>query len=394
MIELDDSQRAAVNMAAREPICIVTGGPGTGKTTIVRTLLDELAELGDDVRVALCAPTGKAAKRLAESTEREAKTIHRLLGFNPIERGFFHNARNPLAVDVVICDESSMIDVELFADLLEAIDPSTTRLVLVGDANQLPSVGPGAILADLVGTSSIPCARLTRVHRSAAESWICNSAPRVLDGLPLDLEDRDDFRYVEVDEAANVPRVVGNVLEEYAGAQVLVPQKTGKAGTDAINAAVQERFNPSTGGAQWGRAPNLLRAGDRVIHVRNNYELGVFNGEVGTVASIDDDAGALFVEFPDRVGAVTYSKGDAMDLRLAYALTIHKSQGSEWPWVVVVVHNTHSFMLTRQLFYTAITRGKAGVVLVGNTKGIGNALKSERDKKRNTALAERIRGEL
>lgn len=391
-IDHDASQENAINLMLTEPICIVTGGAGTGKTTCLREVL---RRLGADALVALCAPTGKAAKRMGEATGRDAKTIHRLLGFNPSERGFFHNAANPLPFDAVIVDESSMVDVELFADLLDAIDPTATRLVLVGDANQLPSVGPGAILADLVASDLVPTARLDRVHRSAAESWICRTAPLVLEGAALDLSPCDDFEYVEAEVSTDVPVAIGKVLEEHAGAQVLVPQKTGKAGAEAINVAMQHRFNPPRPGeSQWGKAPNMLRPRDRVIHVRNNYEIGVFNGEVGTVFGIDDEAGKLFVEYDDRSTPVAYTKGDAMDLRLAYALTIHKSQGSEWPWVVVVVHNTHSFMLTRQLLYTAITRGKVGVVLVGNEKGIANALAGKRDARRNTALCDRIRGEL
>lgn len=387
-ITLDPSQVAALELIVGEPLSIITGGPGTGKSTILREALQRLEK---GTAVALCAPTGKAAKRMSEATGREAKTIHRLLGWNPVERAFYHCALNPLDVDIVFCDESSMVDTELFADLCDAIDKTRTRLVLVGDANQLPSVGPGSILADLVEGGLVPCARLTHVHRSAAESWICASAPLVLEGLELDLTERSDFQFVEVELGPNVPKTCGDVLENFEAAQILVPQKTGKAGAEAINTAVQERFNPARPGeAQWGKAPNLLRPRDRVIHVRNNYDLGVFNGEVGTVAEIDEAGGRLFVEYADRSMPVAYTKSDAFDLRLAYALTIHKSQGSEWPWVIVVVHNTHTFMLTRQLFYTAITRGKEGVIIVGNAAGIENALKSKRDSQRNTALNERI----
>lgn len=393
MIELDESQRAALDLVANTPIAIVTGGPGTGKTTLVRALLDRL----EGQRVALAAPTGKAAKRMQEATGVEARTIHRLLGYSPIERGFYYGKEDPLPFDVVVVDEASMIDVELCAHLLEAVDPTCSRIVFVGDANQLPSVGPGAILRDLVNDSPVPCARLTEVHRAAAGSWMCSSAPRVLEGEPLDLEERDDFRFVAVgdEDAPLVPHELGNVLEDFADAQILVPQKTGKAGAEAINVAIQERFNPVRPGEKtWGKAPNELRPRDRVIHVRNNYDLGVFNGEVGNVESIDNEAGVMLVAYPDRAGCVEYSRSDSFDLRLAYALTIHKSQGSEWPWVVVVCHSTHSFMLTRQLLYTAITRGKSGVVLVGNQRGIDNALSKKSDATRNTALCERIRGEL
>jgi len=297
--------------------------------------------------------------------------------------------------DAVIIDEASMVDVALFSALLDAIDETQTRLILVGDANQLPSVGPGAILSDLVRSDLVPCARLTTVHRSAAESWICTSAPRILEGEALDLKARADFAFESCDVALNVPELCARAYEKHrvAGVQILVPQKTGKAGADAINVSLQARFNPHAKGApQWGHGSNLLRAGDPVIHTQNNYQLGVFNGECGTVVSID--AESLLVQYPDRTLRVRYSKADARALRLAYALTIHKSQGSEWPWVIVVAHSTHSYMLTRQLLYTAITRGKAGVCIVGNEQGIAHALKTKKDSARNTALCDRIRGEL
>lgn len=393
IIEYDPSQLAAIKLAIAEPISIITGGPGTGKSTILAEALRRYA--GNGERVALAAPTGKAAKRMQEATGRPAQTIHRLLKWNPIEGGFYHGEGVPLDVDVVVIDEASMVDVALFACLLEAIAPTRTRLVLVGDANQLPSVGPGAILADLVRSDLVPCARLTQVHRSKAESWICTNAPRVLAGESIEIDNsRGDFEYVECDAAGNVPKFCGDAFAEL-GAQVLVPQKTGKAGAEAINTAMQARFNPlRPGEVAWGKAPNQLRPRDRVIHVKNDYDLGVFNGECGEIVSIDSDAGAMLVQYPDRNGPVLYNKAAAWNLRLSYALTIHKSQGSEWPWVIVVVHNTHSYMLTRQLLYTAITRGKEGVVIVGNPAGVANALKSKRDSSRNTALCDRIRGEL
>jgi len=388
VITLDPSQEAALALALEEPIAIITGGPGTGKTTI---LAEALRRLGGS-RVALCAPTGKAAKRMTEATGREAKTIHRTLRYMP-DAGWFHNENEPLPFDVVIADEASMIDTELFSRLLDAINPQSTRLVLVGDANQLPSVGPGSILADLVRSDLIPCARLTVVHRSAAKSWICRNAPRVLEGEELELETRDDFQRIEVEEPANIPKHCGDVLEEYADAQILVPQKTGGAGAEAINVAIQNRFNPKRPGEhEWGKAPHSLRPRDRVIHTKNDYDLAVFNGEVGIVSYVDPRE--LRVRYADRGAPVVYSREQARALRLAYALTIHKSQGSEWARVVVVVHSTHTYMLTRQLLYTAITRAKRGVFVVGNQRGIDNALKSKRDTRRNTALCDRIRGEL
>jgi len=389
MIELDASQAAALELVLEEPIAIVTGGPGTGKTTILKAALDELEARGLDV--ALCAPTGKAAKRMSEATKREAKTIHRILRW--FDGVFFFDEENPLTEDVVIVDEASMIDVELFASLLAAIDPRRTRLVLVGDANQLPSVGPGAILADLVRTELVPCARLTTVHRSAAGSWVCRNAPRVLEGVELELEEAEDFRFVEAESPGNVLEACGDVLEERADAMILVPQKTRGAGTQAINVAAQARFNPRRPGElEWGTDPHRLRPRDRVIHTKNNYDLDVFNGETGIVESISKRE--LAVRYPDRGAPVIYDREAARALCLAYALTIHKSQGSEWSDVAVVVHSAHTFMLTRQLLYTAITRAKRSITIIGNDRGIANALKCKRDARRNTALAARIRGEL
>lgn len=391
-ITLDDSQLVALDLMNSARFGIVTGGPGTGKTTILREALRLLAEY--DARAILCAPTGKAAKRMSEATGHKATTVHRALGYYVDDAGQpawrFH-ALNPLQCDIVFVDEASMLDVYLCARLLAAVNPAETRLILIGDANQLPSVGPGSILQDLVGMpNAVPCAVLTHVHRSAAKSWICQSAPVLLAGKEIDLAPRDDFRFVRADAASEIAGKVGAILDKRPDAQVLVPQKTGAAGTDAINLAMQERLNPLRPAERvwFPKSANPLRPRDRVIHVRNNYDLGVFNGEVGSIVSVEESR--LLVQYPDLETPVVYSKSDAFDLRLAYALTIHKSQGSEWPWVVVVAHSTHSYMLTRRLVYTAITRGKEGVILVGNEKGIAHATANNKDEKRNTALEARI----
>ena len=391
-IELDPSQVAAKVMMARRRFAITTGGPGTGKTTILREALSECERNGD--RIVLCAPTGKAAKRMEEATGRPASTVHRALGYyigNDGLPGWKFNRFNPLPFGAVFVDEASMLDVHLFARLLDAIEPKATRLVLIGDANQLPSVGPGKVFGDLVEmTSTIPVSRLTQVHRSAAGSWICANSPKILAGDEIPLEERDDFRFVETFDPADIAAECSRVASEL-DCQVLIPQRTGVAGTEAVNVAMQEALNPERGDeTEWfSNTSNILRPRDRVIQTRNNYDLGVFNGEVGEVTHVDSKV--LSVSFPDRSGDVHYTKADAFDLQLAYALTIHKSQGSEWPWVAVVIHSTHSFMLTRRLIYTAVTRGKKGVILIGDPKGIERAVASNKDAKRNTSLSARVR---
>jgi exodeoxyribonuclease V alpha subunit len=373
------------------PFGIVTGGPGTGKTFTVRTALDELDARGQIYKLA--APTGKAARRMSEATGRPASTVHRLLGWTP--RGWTFDSFNPIEADVVIIDESSMLDIELAAALVDAIGEDT-RLIFVGDANQLPSVGPGRVLADLVESEMVPVARLTHVHRAAAESWVCRNAPRVLAGAPLELSNFSDFRYVEAESIDDVAATVRRLIAqpEYLGAQILAPQRNTAAGVEALNAALQQQLNPPGTRPEWKLGEKLLRVGDRVIQTANAYkleaesgELGVFNGEVGTILEIDNSD--MRVDFGDR--CVRYSKEAAFALDLAYALTTHKSQGSEFEWVICIVHSAHSYMLTRQLFYTAITRAKKGVVIVGNRKGIEVATSAKPPPPRNTGLVERMR---
>jgi exodeoxyribonuclease V alpha subunit len=385
VMQLDPSQERAVELVCTAPFAVVTGGPGTGKSTCLRVALDRMDVARE--RYVLASPTGKAAKRMTEATGRPSSTIHRLLEWN--FRGWGYNADNPLPYDVVIIDEASMLCVELADALADALDDHT-RLILVGDANQLPSVGPGRILADLVDAELVPVARLTHVHRAAAESWICRNAPKVLEGVQLELEPMRDFRFFDVDDAQEAARLVGEivVMPEYRGAQVLAPQRNTACGVESLNKQLQGQLNPARGlAAQWTLGDRILRKGDRVIQTVNNYQLEVFNGEVGEVTTVMDDE--LVVDFGDR--SVTYGKLTAFDLQLAYALTVHKSQGSEFPWVVCVVHSAHSFMLTRHLFYTAITRAKKGVVLVGNRKGLQVATSAKDPPRRNTTLVQRMR---
>lgn len=397
-ISLDASQVRAVELICSARFGIVTGGPGTGKTTCLRNALDQLD--ASQQKYELAAPTGKAAKRVHEATGREARTVHRLLEFHPND-GWRRNRHAPIEADVVVIDESSMIDVELGAALFDAIGPGT-RLVLVGDADQLPPVGPGRVFGDLVESGEVPVARLTTLHRSAQESWIARNAPAVLQGAMPDLQRRADFRFYAIEEPEHVlPKVcelIAKIIprEIDADAQVLIPQRPGVAGVEAANKLLQHALNPRKADdtyLQRGKADKSweLRIGDRVIQTKNNYTLGVFNGEVGDVLEVSK-AGVV-IQYLDR-GAITYSLEQAGALHLAYALTVHRAQGSEFPWAVVVCHSTHTFILSRQLLYTAITRGKQGVILVGNEKGIRAALSEKRPPKRNTALIERMRGEL
>jgi exodeoxyribonuclease V alpha subunit len=397
-LQLDPTQQRAVEMALEHRVSIITGGPGTGKTTIVKAILSELG----DVEVALCAPTGKAARRLEEQVNKDrgpgqerwlVSTIHRLLAFNPAEGGFTFCAGFPLPQQVVIIDESSMVDVELAAALLDAVSDGA-RVVFVGDADQLPSVGPGSLLRDLVASEQIPVTRLTTIHRQQSESAIPYAARAVLAGeLPepgvdvlwTEREDPAEVAALVVDTAAQLP--LARKLAR-SDVQVLCPQRTTPIGVNALNERLQELLNPAAAGRpEWKVGGGTLREGDRVMHVKNNYRLGVMNGEIGEITAAGDE---LVVDFGDRT--VDYSRGAASELTLCYATTIHKSQGSEYPAVIVPVHTSNSYMLSRALLYTAITRGKQLVWLVGNRKGLKRAVRNAETAKRYSALASRLQG--
>jgi exodeoxyribonuclease V alpha subunit len=395
-ITLDESQQRAVELACTASIGIVTGGPGTGKSTCLRYALDRLDAAQQTYELA--APTGKAARRLTETTGRNARTIHRLLEFHP-RYGWQRNADRPLECSVVVVDESSMIDIELGAALLAAIDEDCTRLILIGDADQLPPVGPGRLFGDLVDSGDVPTVRLQHLHRSERESWVAVNAPRVLLGQMPDVRASRDFKFCVVDDAKQILQQVVHLVSEVfpqridAAVQVLIPQRPGAAGIDAANNALQRAINPRGEGAPvLTRKGFELRLGDRVIQTRNDYLLGVFNGEIGDVLEID--SAEVVVQFEGHDELVRYKHDRASALQLAYALTVHRAQGSEFPWTIVVAHSTHSFILSRQLLYTAITRGKQGVVIVGDEKGMRRALKERTTDARHTALIERLRGEL
>lgn len=405
-ITLDPSQRIAVELMLSARVGIVTGGPGVGKSTITGVALDRLdalhAQLLDSAGprgveahqppYLLAAPTGKAARRMSEATGREAMTIHRLLKYG-LGQPWGHTRHYPLPTACVIVDEASMVDVELAAALFDAIDPTTTRLILVGDRNQLPSVGAGKVFADLISSGAVPVAELTTLHRSAAESWVCRNAPLVLAGKAPDLRPLPDFQWANVPTAHAAAQAALSWARQM-DAQILIPQRTAECGTNAVNRLAQAEMNPKRQGeaaiSVKGRdeaGSYEIRPRDRVIQTKNDYQQDVMNGETGVVLEVTD-GGAVTVDFDGR--EVTLTGLDAHRLQLAYALTIHKSQGSEWPWVVVLCHSSHTYMLSRALLYTAITRAKKGVVVVGDEAGLERALDNDRDARRNTTLAQRI----
>lgn len=353
--------------------------------------------------MALCAPTGKAAKRIAEVTEHEAFTVHRLLGGKP--RGgvwqFDFNETNPLSHEIVVCDEASMLDAETCESLLAAVNVMRTRVFFIGDADQLPSVGPGQVFYDLLNSDRLPTIRLKTVHRSALKSWVCRNAPYILNG-DLDIHTpAEDFRYYQIDDAEVLANnVVKLVTEKMPAAgvtniQVLAPQNGGSLGIETLNNYLQSKINPIDGrhDAQWRvRTGNgttyQLRAKDRVLATENDYDRFVFNGEIGVVTDVDNERGRLSIDFDGR--HVEYDRESAKTLRLAYALTVHKAQGSEWDWVVVVCHGMHDYMWSQQLLYTAVTRAKKGVVIVGNNEGLSAALSNDEPRRRMTTLADRL----
>jgi exodeoxyribonuclease V alpha subunit len=393
-------QRHALAAALSQKAVVITGGPGTGKTTLIRGVVQILGR--KNTRIALAAPTGRAAKRLAEATGHPAGTIHRLLEFNPKTRSFSRNRQQTLEADCVVIDEVSMLDIELAAALVEAIPPGC-RLILVGDADQLPSVGPGNVLADLIRSGGIPVVRLEQVFRQAAESMIVVNAHRINAGdMPKLVSDPDhgDFFFVSrddpvqaadlaIDFAANrIPARYG--LDPIQDIQLLAPMHRGELGVMRLNERLQEVLTPP--GRELVVGWRRFRVGDKVMQVRNNYELDVFNGDIGRIESIHHGDRELTVVFDGRM--VVIPSDHLEDVVPAYACTIHKSQGSEYPAVVIVLHHQHHIMLQRNLLYTAITRGRKLVVVVGSKRALGRAVSNATVRERHTRLADRLRESL
>jgi exodeoxyribonuclease V alpha subunit len=399
-IELAPTQRDAVRRATQSKVLVLTGGPGTGKTTIVRGILEVFAAKG--LRCELCAPTGRAAKRLGETTGREARTIHRLLEFQPADGGFARDGDSPLDIDLLIVDEVSMVDIVLMNQLLRAI-PDSACVVLVGDVDQLPSVGPGSVLKDIIASRVLPVVRLTEIFRQAGQSWIVRAAHQVNHGeMPESAPDRDgDFYFIEADEPETIlERIITMVrdrvparfgLDPLRDVQVLTPMNRSELGARNLNQRLQAVLNPPRGGNAIERFGNTFHVGDKVLQTVNNYQKEVFNGDIGRVIAIDVEEQEVTVDFDART--VTYDFGELDELNLAFAMTIHKAQGSEYAAVILPLHTQHYMMLQRNLLYTGITRGKRLVVIVGSRKALSMAVQRQDTARRYTALTRRLQDE-
>jgi exodeoxyribonuclease V alpha subunit len=397
-LALAESQIAAVRVALTSKILVITGGPGVGKTTLVNSILAIL--LAKTVAIALCAPTGRAAKRLSESTGLEAKTIHRLLETDPRTGTFRRTEEAPLDCDLLVVDETSMVDVPLMRALLRAL-PAEASLVLVGDVDQLPSVGPGQVLADIIASSAVPVVRLTEVFRQAAESRIIVNAHLINQGLMPDLArvESGDFHFIDATDAEEGVRKMLAIVREripkrfgfdpIRDIQVLCPMNRGGLGARSLNIELQKELNPP-GEIRIERFGWTFCPGDKVMQVENDYDKDVYNGDLGIVSRVDMEEGELVADFDSR--EITYGFGELDELVLAYATTIHKSQGSEYPAVVIPLSTQHYPMLQRNLVYTGVTRGKRLVVLVGQRKALAIAVKGARARRRWSKLREWLIG--
>ena len=394
-LTLAESQDAAVRLALSSKVLVVTGGPGVGKTTIVDTILRILAAKG--ASLLLCAPTGRAARRMTETSGFEARTIHRLLEVDPVSGGFRRGADNPVDCDLLVVDEASMVDVPLMHALVKAV-PDHAALLIVGDIDQLPSVGPGQVLADIIGSGAVPVVRLTEVFRQAAKSRIIVNAHRINDGVVPDLDRPEaisDFYFVPADDPegavsrvlelvrTRIPRRFG--LDPIRDIQVLCPMNRGGVGARSLNIELQAALNPA-GERRVERFGWTFAPGDKVMQIENDYDKEVYNGDIGRIDDVDPELGEVTARFDGR--AVTYGFGELDTLVPAYATTIHKSQGSEYPAVVIPLMTQHYVMLRRNLLYTGVTRGKRLVVLVGQRKAIAIAVKAASGRKRWSKLRE------
>uniref|UniRef100_UPI0040269E97 SF1B family DNA helicase RecD2 n=1 Tax=Prevotella sp. TaxID=59823 RepID=UPI0040269E97 len=396
-IKYDEVQIAAIEQAVRSKVMVLTGGPGTGKTTTTQGIITAYKTAG--MKILLAAPTGRASKRMSEATGMEAKTIHRLLEFNP-QDGYKRNEENPLEGDALIVDECSMIDIILMYNLMKAI-PEHMRLVLVGDIDQLPSVGAGNVLRDIIDSGKIPVVRLTRIFRQAQSSRIVMSAHAINQGYYPDTSNgkQTDFFFIKNEDPEQVAAEIVNLVkyrlpkaygQPLSNIQVLTPMQRSVVGAANLNMMLQQALNTSTLGIS--RGGTTYKQGDRVMQIRNNYDKNVFNGDIGIVEKVNMEDRTISVVFEDHL--VEYEATELDELTLAYATTIHKSQGSEYPIVVIPVLMTHFVMLQRNLIYTGITRAKKICVLIGQPKALAYAIRNLTVSNRNTKLKERLRGEI
>ncbi|OQA76792.1 MAG: ATP-dependent RecD-like DNA helicase [bacterium ADurb.Bin243] len=401
-IKYSPLQLEAINTALISKAMVLTGGPGTGKTTTIRGIIRAFKMLG--LKVLQCAPTGRAAKKMEESTGETSKTIHRLLEFSPGGKGFLKGPNEPLDCDVLICDEVSMIDIVLMHHLLKAVPPHA-KIVLIGDINQLPSVGPGSVLKDVIGSKVIPTISLDRIFRQDEKSLIITNAHRINNGEMPYFPDKSagelaDFYFIEKeDQASTAAAIIKMVTERIPDkfglkpiddVQVLCPMYRGECGVTSLNGVLQGALNPSK--LELFHKTRIFKLGDKVIQNENDYKKNVFNGDIGKISDVRTQDRSLVIDFPQ--GQIEYEYNDLDSLELAYAITIHKSQGSEYPAVVIPVLTSHFIMLQRNLLYTAVTRAKMLVILIGTKKAVHIALSNNKVLERNSNLLKRICAEV
>jgi exodeoxyribonuclease V alpha subunit len=400
-ITLAAKQVEAVRWATQHKVMIITGGPGTGKTTIIHAILQIYSRLG--IRILMAAPTGRAAKRMSEATGQEARTIHRLLEYSMQKGGFQRNEQHPLECDLLIVDEASMIDTLLMYHLVKAV-PLGATFLLVGDVNQLPSVGPGNVLGDLIGSGAVPVVELNEIFRQAEKSLIIVNAHRINQGVvPAPRPSGrglEDFYFIEQEDPEEVLKILLDLvkdriprrfgLDPLEEIQVLTPMHRGNVGVANLNTELQRVLNPSKGGLV--RGTRTFRVSDKVMQMRNNSDKEIFNGDIGRIKGIDEENQEVLISFDGR--EVPYDYADLDELVLAYAVSIHKSQGSEYPAVIIPLLTQHYLLLQRNLLYTAVTRGRRLVVLVGSRKALAIAVRNVKTQKRYTYLGQRLKTEV